>query len=299
MNVAEFEKMGRNFKFKNYHDKNEILKKLYVEGRIEGIRIIGKFQNNEIEHYHNFLECAIMSNDFEYLRYLSTDEKFNKAIPRLHLLPSFNLEVLKILCYPNNQITEKTIIIFGRYTDFLLENCDLFDQFLSYKPKIKDLSMMIRRVRKINLDNWYKICNNYSECFNLIPNYTLSFHNINELIQPLICVGFGNKINLNNLSRELLIDNWFYLDLDNYFKTRDNFKTFDIFPEKPEIVFNICSNIISRSNEKHCFIYHKKDLEKIFEQMSETNKTIFRNLVVGSKFSNSYKKYLLNRTNLR
>lgn len=280
------------FKLGSFYSNIEIFEKLCEEGRNEEIKMIGKIENNEVDNYHHFLKYAIVSKDFEYLKYL-TGEKFIDQKIIIGFLPEFDLEIAKILLYPNDQITQKTTRTFG---NFLLNNCDFFDQFLSYNPKMEYLGEMIVRARKINLDNWYKICNNYSECFNFIRNHTLELDNMDELIQPLICAGFGKKIKPEYLSDELVFNNWFYLDLDKYFGRKDDFYMVNIYLKKPEIVFKICSNIISQSNnKKNCFhLDHKRDLTDIFRLMSKTNKAIFRKLIIESNFKH-HKEYLLSK----
>lgn len=302
MNFDDFVIKFTNSKQMLYEDFN-FLRNLLNERKFYKIKILSEIQRKYNDCNMIFVEAAIISNDLEQLRNLS-----QRNITHFYetILNKLNLKTSQILFYPKNKITENTIRIFQNSRNFILENCDYFDQFLSYNPTKENMADIIRFSSSVNIDNWCKICYNYSECFELINDRSLNFINSDELILHLISIGYGRKINpLIHLNTKLIFENWYYLDMDKffsnwrYFGNRTDFKLEKIFTEKPEIVFNICSNIILNSKFKSCFSERKRALENIFSKMNEANRNIFRNLVINSNFNDSRKKYLLNRTFFR
>lgn len=315
MNFEDFD--TKNLKIDNIR----ILRKLKKEKKYEEIRIIAKIENTEKIYRNFFITFALKTNDLIYLNYLFNSEKFKNLITVDFNMDKINgvirkyatIENVKIIFYPRGIISRKTMLLFHEYRFYytLLTRCDLFDQFLTYSPSIIIMSNIIRHTSTIDLNNWVKICNNYTKCFELIPDYSLIYRNIEELYLYLIAIGYGKKIDpLNNINIhiQIVLNNWYYLDMDNFFSKYEKFKSKvyyldlsikKILSKKPKTVYDICNDIINNSTKNNCFSAHKYDIMIIFQKMSEIDKTIFRNLVNESNFRDSHKKYLINRSYLR
>lgn len=291
--IISFHEFGNTYDSDNFL----ILKKLEQENKFKEIKIIAKIGNTEKIYWDFFIIFALKTNDLIYLNHLVNDEKFLNLGYRISNLYNYiTLENAKIIFYPEGKITERTIKILADNRSLFLTYRDLFDQFLTYSPTPKDMSIIIRRSLKIDINNWVKICNNYGECFDLIPNHVLNYTNIEELYLNLIAIGRGNKIYpLGYIKTEIVLNNWIYFDMDNYYSDCINIVGIKILSKSPKTVYNICNNIINSCSEIDCFKSHRFDLMTVFRDMCETNKTIFENLVKKSNFDAYHKKYLLDR----
>lgn len=249
-----------------------------------------------LKHYNFYVDFCIERKDLEMLEYLCNDEIFEHLEINKRFF-NLDIEITKLIFYRKNKINIDLII-----RNQILEYCDLFDQFLTYNPDSLMVSKLITRsdFNKIDIGNWLKIISKFPDCFSFIEDRKLWLHSDESLYIHLFGIGYGHKIDPIFLSVQFVLDNWFYLDMDNYINGDENFfrghNIIKILAKSPKSLLDLYSNISNKSENKRCFDDHRYYIMKIFTKMKEEDKNIFRELLKTSSLDESRKKFLSNRS---